>query len=286
MLHFSKISHVRKQINKWKQQGNKIAFVPTMGNLHAGHLALLEKAKELADKAIVSIFVNPIQFDQEKDLQAYPRTLSDDKDKLLASGCDLVFTPSVDELYPNGSHITRVEVPKISELLEGEYRPGHFSGVSTVVSKLFNIVMPDIAVFGEKDFQQLMIIKKMVADLDMPVEIIGLPTIREPDGLAMSSRNGYLTSQERLIAAKFYKELQSLHKKLKEGCKDFMELQQLSIKKLNKAGFKADYIEIRKESDLMPVSAEDTDMVILGSVWLGKARLIDNVRVKLGAHSK
>ena len=277
MIHLTEISKVREKIKQWKDAGYSIAFVPTMGNLHKGHLGLVERAKALADKVVVSIFVNPIQFDQEKDLQAYPRTLDDDKTKLSSVECDLVFTPSVEELYPNGSNITRVEVSVISDLLEGESRPGHFSGVSTIVTKLFNIVSPDISIFGEKDFQQLMLIRKMVADLDMGIEIIGLPTIREHDGLAMSSRNGYLTAEERKIAPLFYKELQCLAQSLKKGEKSFQLLQFSAMNKLEKLGFKADYIEIRKVCDLTVASTEDVDLVVLGSVWLGKARLIDNI---------
>jgi len=244
-------------------------------------LGLVKRAKELADKVVVSIFVNPIQFDQEKDLQAYPRTLDDDKTKLSSVECDLVFTPSVEGLYPNGSNITRVEVSVISDLLEGESRPGHFSGVSTIVTKLFNIVSPDISIFGEKDFQQLMLIRKMVADLDMGIEIIGLPTIREHDGLAMSSRNGYLTAEERKIAPLFYKELQCLAQSLKKGEKSFQLLQFSAMNKLEKLGFKTDYIEIRKVCDLTVASTEDVDLVVLGSVWLGKARLIDNIVIRV-----
>jgi len=277
MYHISEISPVREKIKKWKKAGYRIAFVPTMGNLHAGHLALVERAKELADKVVVSIFVNPIQFDKKVDLQAYPRTLADDKAKLLSVECDLVFTPSVKALYPNGADITRVEVSGISELLEGESRPGHFSGVSTVVTKLFNIVSPDVSIFGEKDFQQLMLVRKMVKDLDMNINIIGLPTVREPDGLAMSSRNSYLTAEERKIAPQFYKEMKFLAESLKKGAKNFQSLQLSLMNKLEKIGFKPDYIEIRKANDLTVASEEDVEIVILGSAWLGKARLIDNI---------
>ncbi|RTZ67703.1 MAG: pantoate--beta-alanine ligase [Aquificaceae bacterium] len=277
MYHISEISPVREKIKKWKQAGYRIAFVPTMGNLHAGHLALVERAKELADKVVVSIFVNPIQFDKKVDLQAYPRTLVDDKAKLLSVECDLVFTPSVKVLYPSGSDITRVEVSGISELLEGESRPGHFSGVATVVTKLFNIVSPDVSIFGEKDFQQLMLVRKMVKDLDMDIDIIGLPTVRDPDGLAMSSRNSYLTAEERKIAPQFYKEMKFLAESLKKGATNFQSLQLSLMSKLEKIGFKPDYIEIRKANDLTVASEEDVEIVILGSAWLGKARLIDNI---------
>jgi len=281
MINVSKISQMRGEVKRWKLEGNTVAFVATMGNLHAGHIALVVRAQELADKVVVSIFVNPIQFDKEQDLQAYPRTLDDDRSKLSDVGCDLVFTPSVEEFYPEGDEITRVEVPIISELLEGASRPGHFSGVSTVVNKLFNIISPDVAIFGEKDFQQLMLIRKMVVDLNMPIEVIGLPTVREPDGLAMSSRNGYLTIEERQQAPVFYNELRELAKTLREGVNDFQILQQSAIIKLDAVGFKSDYIEVRRVKDLKVAEKEDRELVVLGSAWLGKARLIDNVVISI-----
>ncbi len=277
MLHYSKISSLRKQLKQWKQQGQIIAFVPTMGNLHAGHIELVTEASKRADKVVVSIFVNPIQFDKKADLEAYPKTLDNDKEKLELAGCDLVFTPSVDALYPDGEATTRVEVPILGEILEGKSRIGHFSGVSTIVNKLFNIVMPEFAVFGQKDFQQLMLVKTMVVDLNMPIEVIGIATVRESDGLAMSSRNGYLTQQERCIAALFQQQLQLIVSAIKNGNKNFIKLQSQAANELNKAGFKADYIEVRRVKDLQIASVEDSELVLLGAVWLGKARLLDNI---------
>ena len=281
MIQVSSIAELRAQVIQWKRAGKLVSFVPTMGNLHEGHIALVDKARELSDVVVTSIFVNPMQFDREEDLQAYPRTLDDDNEKLEAAGCDLVFMPKVNDMYPEGVEVTRVEVPVISELLEGKSRPGHFTGVSTIVNKLFNMVMPDISVFGEKDFQQLMLIRKMVEDLNMPIEIVGLPTVRDKDGLAKSSRNGYLTAEERQIAPMFHRVLQSIVVLMQDGDKDIQSLQNTAISKLNSIGFKADYIEIRRAKDLQEVSEEDYDLVILGSAWLGKARLIDNIPLRL-----
>ena len=281
MLHHSKILLLRKQVKQWKQQGQTIAFVPTMGNLHAGHVELVVEARKRADKVVVSIFVNPIQFDKKADLVAYPHTLDDDKEKLKLAGCDLVFTPSVDAIFPDGEATTRVEVPILGEILEGKSRVGHFSGVSTIVNKLFNMVMPDISIFGQKDFQQLMLVKTMVADLNMPIDIRGIATVRESDGLAMSSRNGYLTEEERSFAALFQEQLQLTVSEIKKGNRDFTALQSKATNVLNKAGFKADYIEVRRTKDLQIASVDDKDLVLLGAVWLGKARLLDNIHFLL-----
>lgn len=281
MIHLSSIPLLRQQIKQWKLQEQRIALVPTMGNLHAGHVELVSQAKLRADKVVVSVFVNPLQFDKEADLQAYPHTLDDDKKKLEAVGCDLVFSPSVSAIYPDGNATTRVEVPILGEILEGQSRIGHFSGVSTIVNKLFNMVMPDLSIFGEKDFQQLMLVQTMVADLNMPVEVIGIPTVRESDGLAMSSRNGYLTQEERYIAVLFQQQLQDIVRAVKKGSTAFQALQLAAASELNKKGFKSDYIEIRRVNDLQIASEEDADLVVLGAVWLGKARLLDNIRFTL-----
>lgn len=281
MLHLSEISPLRRQVKHWKLDNKTIALVPTMGNLHAGHAELVANAKERADKVVVSIFINPIQFDKKADLEAYPQTLEADKKKLALAGCDLVFTPFVKDIYPDGDETTRIEVPVLSEILEGASRLGHFSGVSTIVNKLFNMVMPDISIFGQKDFQQLMLVKRMVADLNMPIEIIGMPTVREADGLAMSSRNGYLTSDERRIAVLFQQQLYHLVSAIKKGNKEFKALQAIAIQSLNKKGFRADYIEVRRVKDLQAATTKDTDLVVLGAVWLGKARLLDNIHFLL-----
>ncbi len=277
MIHISEILSLRKRIKHWKQQGLTIALVPTMGNLHAGHIALVTGAKELADKVVVSIFINPLQFDKKEDLLAYPHTLDEDKKKLESVGCDLVFTPSVEAIYPDGTATTRVEVPVLGVILEGKSRVGHFSGVSTIVNKLFNMVMPDISIFGQKDFQQLILVQRMVLDLNMPIKVIGLATVRESDGLAMSSRNGYLTATERRIAPLFYQQLQLIVTAIKNGNKDFQSLQQSAAKRLNASGFIADYIEVRERKNLQIPLEKDTNLVLLGSVWLGKARLLDNI---------
>ncbi len=277
MIHISKISLLRKKVIQWKKEGYTIALVPTMGNLHAGHIELVAKGRELADKVIVSIFVNPLQFDKKEDLQAYPHTLEEDKEQLEAIGCDLVFTPLVSDIYPNMEATTRVEVPVLGEILEGKSRIGHFSGVATIVNKLFNMVMPDISIFGQKDFQQLMLVQRMVVDLNMPIKVIGLPTVRELDGLAMSSRNSYLTEEERTIAPLFYQQLKALVLAIQNGNKDFQTLQESAKEKLNLLGFRSDYIEVRCADNFQIASAKESALVVVGSVWLGKARLLDNI---------
>lgn len=277
MIIIGQVDALREQIREWRQAGDIIAFVPTMGNLHAGHLALVKHAQTLGQRVVVSIFVNPTQFDQEADLNAYPRTLEQDCEQLKAINTDLVFAPSAADMYPSGGLATRVDVPDISCLLEGKSRPGHFTGVSTVVCKLFNIVQADIAVFGEKDFQQLMLIRQMVRELDMDIQIEGLATVREADGLAMSSRNGYLTAEERKIAPILYQTLSEVVDALSKGRQDYASLQKGACEQLKQQGFRPDYIEIRRSLDLLPANAGDTELVVLGAAWLGNARLIDNI---------
>jgi pantoate--beta-alanine ligase len=264
--------------------GQRIAFVPTMGNLHQGHLSLVEKAKSLADIVIVSIFVNPTQFDRAEDLANYPRTEEKDQQYLRDLGVDALFQPSVETMYP--SIDMQIDVGGLGAILEGASRNGHFSGVATVVSKLFNLVQPDVAIFGEKDFQQLMIIRRMVSSFDMPVDIIGMPTLRESDGLAMSSRNGYLTVEERLKAAGLYKTLSWLAESLRQNTKltqgYVVNLQDEAKQRLIAFGFTPDYVEIRRQVDLQEVwSGEEKALVVLGAAWLGKARLIDNISLTL-----
>lgn len=275
-------AEVQQLVREWRRQSIKVALVPTMGNLHAGHMALVRHAQTLGERVIVSIFVNPTQFNRPDDLANYPRTLDKDMEKLISVGCDAVFTPDAETMYPSGGLATRVIVPGISEILEGEKRPGHFTGVATIVCKLFNLVQPDVALFGQKDFQQLMVIRQMAEDLNMPIEIIGLPTVRETDGLAMSSRNNYLTPEQRAIAPRLQQVLQKTLKRLYSGEHgSYLELQEWTMNQLNQQGFKAEYIEIRRTSDLLPPNAEDTDLVLLASAWLGKARLIDNIPFQL-----
>jgi pantoate--beta-alanine ligase len=261
----------------------RLAFVPTMGNLHAGHLALVRRARELADQVIVSIFVNPLQFGEGEDLASYPRTQARDAELLAAEGVDWLFVPSVAVMYPRPPATqTRVWVPGVSELLCGASRPGHFEGVATVVCKLFNMVRPDVAVFGQKDYQQLLVIRRMVEDLAMPVEIIGAPTIREVDGLAMSSRNGYLSTAERAVAPALYRVLQDTAARLRQG-EAPAELEQAGASAIDAAGMRCDYLAIRRRADLEVPAAADRELVILAAAQLGRARLIDNLEADRGA---
>lgn len=276
------IDGVRQQVRAWQLAGERVAFVPTMGNLHAGHMSLVERARELADRVVVSIFVNPLQFSANEDLSAYPRTPEEDAELLMAAGVELLFLPEEGEMYPRGRDgVTFVEVPGISELLCGASRPGHFRGVATVVCKLFNIVQPDVACFGEKDFQQLAVLKRMVAELDIPVEMVGVPTMRDADGLAMSSRNGYLSTEERRIAPVLYQTLQAMAQRLSYGESDYSVLQSEGVAALEKAGFRPDYLEVRHPDDLLPPRGGETALVILAAAWLGRARLIDNLLIEL-----
>ena len=281
MIIVEQIAELRAHVKAWRRAGETIAFVPTMGNLHAGHIALVERAQALGTKVVVSVFVNPTQFDRKEDLAAYPRTLEADCAQLAAAATDLLFTPTPALMYPSGGLASKVEVPVISELLEGASRPGHFTGVSTVVCKLFNLVQPDVTVFGEKDFQQLMLIRQMVRDLDMDIQIVGLPTVRDADGLAKSSRNGYLTPEERAIASGLNQTLREVVDALHEGRQDYAFLQAQALKALESRGFRPDYVEIRRAIDLQPAKLTDTELVVLGSAWLGKARLIDNIPLLL-----
>jgi len=260
-----------------------VAFVPTMGNLHAGHVSLIEAARRHGDRFVASIFVNPMQFGPNEDFAHYPRTPQQDERMLAQAGCDLMFSPDVAEVYPQGaSRATRVEVPELSRVLDGEFRPGHFQGVTTIVAALFHIVEPDIAVFGEKDFQQLTIIRRMVADLCMPVQILAAPTVRDTDGLAMSSRNQYLTPAERQTAPVIYRTLQATAQRLQAGERDFAALEATGSRALQEAGLRPDYFAIRQSEDLVPPPPEATRLVVLTAARLGKARLIDNIQVKIG----
>ena len=282
MLIIETLPLLRQQIRRLRMEGKRVALVPTMGNLHDGHMKLVDEAKARADVVVVSIFVNPMQFDRPEDLARYPRTLQEDCEKLNKRKVDLVFAPSVKEIYPNGTEThTYVDVPGLSTMLEGASRPGHFRGVSTIVSKLFNLVQPDIACFGEKDFQQLALIRKMVADMGFDIEIIGVPIMRAKDGLALSSRNGYLTAEQRKIAPGLYKVLSSIADKLQAGERDLDEIIAIAGQELNEKGFRADDIQIRDADTLLEVSQNSKRAVILVAAWLGDARLIDNKMVEL-----
>ncbi|ELO3176345.1 pantoate--beta-alanine ligase [Escherichia coli] len=282
MLIIETLPLLRQQIRRLRMEGKRVALVPTMGNLHDGHMKLVDEAKARADVVVVSIFVNPMQFDRPEDLARYPRTLQEDCEKLNKRKVDLVFAPSVKEIYPNGTEThTYVDVPGLSTMLEGASRPGHFRGVSTLVSKLFNLVQPDIACFGEKDFQQLALIRKMVADMGFDIEIVGVPIMRAKDGLALSSRNGYLTAEQRKIAPGLYKVLSSIADKLQAGERDLDEIITIAGQELNEKGFRADDIQIRDADTLLEVSETSKRAVILVAAWLGDARLIDNKMVEL-----
>ena len=274
------VAELRARVAAWKRAGQRVAFVPTMGNLHRGHLHLVERARELAPRTVASIFVNPTQFGPNEDFAGYPRTLDDDSRQLAAVGLDLLFAPGVAEMYPRPlDEMTQVTVPELSGILCGASRPIHFRGVATVVSKLFNMAQPDVALFGEKDWQQLMVIRRLAADLDFPVQIVGVPTVREADGLALSSRNGYLTAEERAIAPVLYATLTASAERLRAGERDCERLTSEAKARLAAAGFRPDYFEIRRARDLRPPADGDTDLRILAAAWLGRARLIDNLAV-------
>lgn len=274
------IAALRAQISAWRQNGERIAFVPTMGNLHNGHLKLVDVAKSRADRVIVSIFVNPMQFGKNEDLDNYPRTLEADCAGLTAHGADAVFTPTPDIMYPRGLDVqTFVEVPLLGDLHCGASRAGHFRGVSTIVCKLFNLVQPDIACFGQKDYQQLAIIRQMVTDLSLPIDIIGVPTERAANGLALSSRNGYLTPEQLAIAPKLYQLLQQLRAQILAGNHNYRSLEQQTKQQLSAAGFKPDYIDVSDQTALTLATNAEQAKVILAAAWLGNTRLIDNLEV-------
>jgi pantoate--beta-alanine ligase len=282
MLTVHTILELRQQLNAARRAGKKIAFVPTMGNLHRGHMSLVEEAVRQADLVVASIFVNPLQFGANEDLDSYPRTLEKDQSKLDFYGCNLLFAPSAHEMYPRGSEIqTVVGVRSLSDLHCGERRPTHFRGVATVVTKLFGIVQPDCAVFGKKDYQQLAVIQQLTEDLSLPVEIIGVATGRANSGLALSSRNGYLTESELTIAPILYDTLHELATQLKQGERTFQELEERANQHLESNGFVRDYIHICRQSDLRPAAEGDHLLVILAAAHLGAARLIDNLEVIL-----
>jgi pantoate--beta-alanine ligase len=279
MLTVTTIAAVREQVARWHACGERVVFVPTMGNLHAGHVSLIEAARSHGKRFVASIFVNPMQFGPNEDFAHYPRTPTQDAKMLEGAGCDLMFMPEVGEIYPNGAaNATRIEVPGISSILCGEFRPGHFEGVATVVAKLFNIVDPDVAIFGEKDFQQLTVIRRMVADLCLRVEIVGAPTVREPDGLAMSSRNQYLDEAQRKLAPAIYRQLNQAVTALQTGTREFAVIETAGRAALDGAGFRTDYFSVRDAQSLAPARPDTRHFVVMTASRLGKARLIDNVQ--------
>lgn len=275
------VAELRRRIKAWRSRNECIALVPTMGNLHAGHIALVAHARQLASRVVTSLFVNPTQFSPSEDFTSYPRTLDEDRTKLVEAGCDLLFAPPVSTVYPRGAAATtRVEVPELSHILCGAFRPVHFAGVAQVVCKLFNMVQPDVAVFGEKDRQQLLVIQRMVDDLDIPVRVVGSPTVRESDGLAMSSRNAYLSPEQRAVAVQLYRELGKAREQLLSGRRDYAGIEQTALDALASAGFRPEYVRVVRAEDYADPDPADRQLVVTAAAWLGKTRLIDNVLVE------
>ncbi|MBR6877202.1 MAG: pantoate--beta-alanine ligase [Neisseriaceae bacterium] len=278
-----KIIHTIKELREWRNSVQDVAFVPTMGNLHNGHLSLVTHAKQAAKHVVVSVFVNRIQFGEGEDFDQYPRTLEQDAEKLAKLDVDVLFAPDERELYPNGVQNYFVEPPALQNELCGAFRPNHFRGVTTVVSKLFHLVEPNVACFGKKDYQQLTIIRGMVADLNMNIRIIGVPIERDADGLALSSRNQYLSTDERAAAVFLYQQLQHIAQQLRSGSRDFTVLEQAATQTLTQHNWRVDYVSIRDAGSLNTAQTQDTKLVILAAAHLGKTRLIDNIEVDLSA---
>lgn len=280
MKTFHTISELKSHLDAQRLKTLGIALVPTMGNLHEGHLQLIDLAKQNADLVVCSIFVNPTQFGENEDFDAYPRTLEMDSQQLEKRNCDVLFAPSVSQVYPRGinkKQMTEVIVPGISDILCGAFRPGHFSGVATVVSKLFNMVQPDVAIFGEKDFQQLAVIRTFSTDLNFPIKIIGAPIARAQNGLALSSRNGYLSEIEKQQASLIFKLLNTTKQKILDGERDYKILQQYALSELKENGFRPDYFEVCNSTTLKFPGTHDKDLVILCAAYLNRTRLIDNI---------
>lgn len=282
MITVDTVAGLKEQTARLRQGGKRIALVPTMGNLHAGHVRLMQEARQHAQAVVASIYVNPLQFGQNEDFDAYPRTPAHDKVALLSAGVNLLFKPAEPEVYPRGRDAqTFVEVPGLSNDLCGAFRPGHFRGVTTVVSRLFNLVIPDVALFGKKDYQQWQIIRLMVADLGMPIEIVGVETVREPDGLAMSSRNNYLNAAERKVAPLLYETLCTLRDRILRHGGVTREAEEAAMASLQSHGFRPDYVSVRRQNDLAVPHPEDRPLVALAAAWLGNTRLIDNLEFEL-----
>ena len=277
------LAALHEQLAEWRDRGERIALVPTMGNLHAGHLALVEAAAADADHVVATIFVNPIQFVAGEDFEHYPRSEAEDCRQLDTAGAELVFMPAVETMYPAGQeNHTRVTVPALDGILCGEFRPGHFTGVATIVTKLLNMIRPDMAFFGEKDYQQLLVIRRLVQDLALAVDIRSVPTVREADGLALSSRNGYLDAAERALAPQLYEVLTDITDKLRAGRRDYRELEVTAMGQLRDAGWRPEYVAVRDAATLQPPAVTEVaadDLIVLAAAWLGRARLIDNRQV-------
>lgn len=275
-------SGLREQLDEWRREGERIAIVPTMGNLHAGHVSLIDVAREHAERVVVTVFVNPTQFGAGEDFDSYPRTIENDTRRLAQASADVLFVPEVETVYPFGLEAaTRVTVPGLTEHLCGSFRPGHFDGVTTVVARLFLLVQPDVGVFGQKDYQQQLVIRRMVEDLGLPVSILTAATVREDDGLAMSSRNAYLDESERAVAPVLYQSLRTVAAQLAAGARNFAELETAASDALARAGFEPEYVAIRDADDLAPPMANGEKFVVLTAAQLGAARLIDNLVVEV-----
>lgn len=273
-------AELRQQIADWKQAGDHVALVPTMGNLHEGHMALIKLAREHAERVVASIFVNPTQFGEGEDFASYPRSIEVDKRKLKRAKTDLLFAPEVETIYPFGTDTAAsVTLPVLTDELCGDFRPGHFDGVTSVVARLFGLVQPNVAVFGEKDYQQLVVIRRLVADLGLPIQVVAAPTHREEDGLAMSSRNQYLSDDERAIAPALYATLQDVAQALASGSEEYVALEEDALAALRQAGFEPDYVSIRRAETLDAPDRDSDELVVLAAATLGNARLIDNVVV-------
>ncbi|HJX18556.1 MAG TPA: pantoate--beta-alanine ligase [Acidiferrobacterales bacterium] len=281
MIVAESVTELKSEVARLRAAGRRIAFVPTLGNLHAGHRQLMEQARRHADAVVASIYVNPLQFGPQEDFGAYPRTPEQDRTLLEAAGVEVLFFPDDAAIYPRGrAASTRVEVPGLSDILCGSARPGHFRGVATVVHRLFHLVTPDVALFGKKDYQQLLVIRLMTADFGLPVEIIGIDTVRDADGLAMSSRNGYLTPEERHIAPRLYATLQALAGQIQGVSGNAFSAHEVqTVEQLEIAGFRPDYVSVRRQQDLALPGPGDRQLVILAAAWLGRARLIDNLEL-------
>ncbi len=271
---------LRELIGEWRRAGDHIALVPTMGNLHDGHIDLVDIARMHAERVVVSLFVNPTQFGEGEDFEDYPRTLERDRRRLKRAKADVLFAPDVDVIYPFGlDTAASVTLPVLTAEFCGESRPGHFDGVTTVVARLFSMVQPDVAVFGQKDYQQLLVIKRLVEDMSLPIEIIQAPTRRESDGLAMSSRNQYLTDEERQAAPELYGALAEIAEALEAGADDYGALERKAVNRLEAAGFEPEYVSIRRAENLENPDRETDELVVLAAARLGNSRLIDNVLV-------
>jgi pantoate--beta-alanine ligase len=277
----TRIADMRAIVREWRLARESIAFVPTMGNLHPGHASLIGAAHLHGRRVVASVFVNPLQFGPNEDYKTYPRTPEADAELLTAQGVDVLFLPEPEEMYPTGlAASTVVDVPEITGILCGAFRPGHFEGVATIVIKLLNLVQPDVAIFGEKDYQQLMVIMRSVEDLCLPVKIVGAPTVRAEDGLALSSRNRYLNKQERAIAPELYHALDEARRRLETGETDVAAIERDGLARLEKAGFRPDYFEVRMAWTLDKPSGENVDVVVLSAARLSRARLIDNLQCR------